>query len=58
MCDRLYQCHRPVLLVADPEMIKEIFIKEFSNFTNRSVSLKTLKYLVLMDVSKLNLDQA
>ena len=56
MCDRLYQCHRPVLLVADPEMIKEIFIKEFSNFTNRSVSLKALIYLVLQDISELSFD--
>ena len=39
----LYQCHRPVLLVADPEMIKEIFIKEFSNFTNRSIPFEPPK---------------
>ncbi|XP_063409713.1 cytochrome P450 3A41-like isoform X2 [Mytilus trossulus] len=30
----------PVLLVTDPAMIKEIFIKEFSNFTNRPIPFK------------------
>ncbi|VDI50771.1 Hypothetical predicted protein [Mytilus galloprovincialis] len=30
----------PVLLVTDPVMIKEIFIKEFSNFTNRPIPFK------------------
>ncbi|CAG2250695.1 CYP3A [Mytilus edulis] len=36
----IYHGHLPVLLVSDPEMVKEIFIKEFSNYTNRPVPFK------------------
>ena len=36
-----------MLLVSDPEMVKEIFIKEFSNFTNRPVSISTLGVIKL-----------
>lgn len=36
----VYQCHIPSLLVADPEMLKEIFVKEFSNFPNRFIPVK------------------
>ncbi|XP_071147587.1 cytochrome P450 3A41-like isoform X1 [Mytilus edulis] len=36
----IYHGHLPVLLVSDPEMVKEIFIKEFSNYTNKPVPFK------------------
>ncbi|XP_071147591.1 cytochrome P450 3A21-like [Mytilus edulis] len=39
----IYQGHLPVLLVSDPEMLKEIFIKDFSNFTNRPIPFKMAK---------------
>lgn len=39
----VYQGHQPMLLVSDPEMVKEIFIKEFSNFTNRPLPVKLKK---------------
>ncbi|XP_046569764.1 cytochrome P450 3A6-like [Haliotis rubra] len=31
----IYHCRLPIMLVSDPEMIKEICVKQFSNFTNR-----------------------
>ena len=36
----IYNCHLPTLLVSDPDMLKEIFIKNFSNFTNRPIPFK------------------
>ncbi|CAC5390967.1 CYP3A [Mytilus coruscus] len=36
----VYQGHIPSLLVADPEMLKVIFVKEFSNFPNRFIPVK------------------
>lgn len=36
----VYQGTRPTLLVSDPDLIRDIFIKEFSNFTNRSDVIK------------------
>jgi hypothetical protein len=39
-----------MLLVSDPEMVKEIFIKEFSNFTNRPVSISTLGVIKLWNI--------
>ena len=35
---RFYIGHTPVLVVADPEMVKEITIKQSANFMDRSVS--------------------
>jgi hypothetical protein len=39
-----------MLLVSDPEIVKEIFIKEFSNFTNRPVSISTLGVIKLWNI--------
>lgn len=39
----IYTCHLPTLLVSDPDMIKQIFIKNFSNFTNRPIPFKLHK---------------
>jgi membrane protein implicated in regulation of membrane protease activity len=35
---RVYQGTRPTLIIADPDLIRDLFIKEFGNFTNRPVS--------------------
>ena len=35
---RFYIGHTPVLVVANPEMVKEITIKQSANFLDRSVS--------------------
>ena len=32
-----YLGQRPVILIADPEMIKEIAVKQFNNFCDRQV---------------------
>jgi hypothetical protein len=45
LSNSIYNCHLPTLLVSDPDMLKEIFIKNFSNFTNRPVSIK-LKLII------------
>ena len=38
-CDpRFYIGHTPVLVVGNPEMVKEITIKQSANFMDRSVS--------------------
>ena len=34
---RVYEGHMPVLIVADAEMVQEIYIKQFSNFSARRV---------------------
>ena len=31
-----------MILIADPEMIKEIMVKQFNNFTNRQVYILTV----------------
>jgi hypothetical protein len=35
---RVYQGTCPTLIIADPDLIRDLFIKEFGNFTNRPVS--------------------
>lgn len=37
---RIYEGHRPVLITSDLEIIQEVFIKQFNNFSARRVSLK------------------
>jgi len=36
---RVYIFREPFLVVADPDMIKEILVKEFSKFHDRKVSI-------------------
>ena len=50
LSNSIYTCHLPTLLVSDPDMLKQIFIKNFSNFTNRPVSIK-LKLIITLSIS-------
>ncbi len=34
---RLYEGQRPILVVAEPELIKDIYIKDFSSFVDRGL---------------------
>lgn len=36
---RYYEGSMPVIVTSDPEMIKEVFIKQFNNFYGRRVSI-------------------
>lgn len=48
----IYHGHLPCLLVADPEVIKEICIKQFHNFTNRPMPFKIdKKYLYSLAIT-------
>jgi len=38
VCCRFYVGQRPYLLVADPEMVKQVTVKEFNSFVDREVS--------------------
>ena len=49
LSNSVYNCHLPTLLISDPDMIKQIFIKNFSNFTNRPVSIK-LQLIITLSI--------
>ena len=38
-CCRIYEGRQPTVIVCDPEMLKQVTIKDFSNFTNHRVSM-------------------
>lgn len=43
----VYGCYlagQPVIMVSDPEMVKEIMIKQFWNFSERNSSSLNIKY--------------
>lgn len=39
MCFRYYLGRKPVVVVADPDMLRQVMVKDFSSFPNRMVSL-------------------
>ena len=39
---------RPALIVSDPELIKQIMVKDFSNFQNRAVSTQRWKLFLFI----------
>ena len=39
---RYYVGRRPIIIAADPEMLEQIFIKEFSNFHSRPVCMRMI----------------
>lgn len=45
---RYYEGSLPVVVTSDPEMIKEVFIKQFHNFHGRRVSVRETCKLVNM----------
>ena len=49
-CYRYYVGVRPMILVADPEMLKQITVKEFDSFMDRPV-IKTIK-MILNEIEK------
>ena len=45
---RSYEGRRPVLMVQDPEFLKQLFVKKHHDFPNRRVSIqKHFKFLIL-----------
>lgn len=42
---RYYLGRRPVVVVADPDMLRQVMVRDFSSFPNRMVS-KTLRYVL------------
>ncbi|VDI45698.1 Hypothetical predicted protein [Mytilus galloprovincialis] len=40
----VYQGTRPTLLISDPDIVRDLFIKDFSNFTNRPDVIKPDKF--------------
>ena len=49
---RYYMARRPVICVADPELLEQIFVKEFSNFHNRPVCIFHLLALYNLSITK------
>ena len=41
---RIYEGHVPVLVTSDPNMVEQVFIKQFSNFTARKVNFQLFPF--------------
>ena len=39
---RIFDGHMPILIISDPDMVQEIFVKQFSNFSARRVKINHL----------------
>ena len=48
LCGRFYLGRTPYLVTSDPEILKEITIKQFDNFSDRTVSLYVITVLCVM----------
>nr|KAG5708248.1 hypothetical protein BaRGS_021182 [Batillaria attramentaria] len=48
LCDRIYFCRQPLLITTDKEMIKEVLVKQFNNFSTRQFAA----YPLVQDIAK------
>lgn len=44
---RTYGLHRPDLMILDPELARDILVKNFSRMPNRSVTIHEISFLNL-----------
>jgi len=38
VCVSYYIARRPIVIIADPDMLRQVMVKEFNKFPNRMVS--------------------
>lgn len=48
---RYYFGRRTIVLLAEPDLIKQVMVKEFSSFTNRSVSISEVYQIFLIKIT-------
>ena len=51
VCLRYYLGRRAVVVVADPDMLREIMVKQFTSFPNRMVSTHSLTHSLIFSMS-------